>query len=48
MQLRQVSEVVAVDLAAGRVPSARYAEAVGELSGAVAQLQEATEPRGQW
>ena len=46
-QLRQVSEAVALDLAAGGAPSVRYAEAVGELSGAVALLQEATEPRGE-
>jgi hypothetical protein len=46
--LGAVGEQVALDLAAGRPPSADYARAVGALSGAVVELQQAIEPRARW
>jgi hypothetical protein len=47
-ELGEVGEAVARDLAAGRAPSGDYARAVGSLSGAVAELQRAIEPRARW
>ncbi len=47
-QLKDVSADLAADLSAGKAPTGAYAQAVGALSGAIAQLQEASEPRAAW
>lgn len=47
-QLKDVSADLAADLSAGRPPTGDYAHAVGGLSAAIAQLQEASEPRAAW
>jgi len=47
-QLKDVSADLAGDLSAGRAPTGDYAHAVGALSAAIAQLQEASEPRAAW
>lgn len=48
VQLQEISTGVAADLAAGREPSGDYARAVGALGAAIAELQEAAEPRAAW
>ena len=47
-KLRNVTAELAGDLAAGRAPSSGYVQSVATLSAAIAELQEASEPRAAW
>lgn len=47
-RLSALSAVIAADIASGEQPSVDYAVAIGTLSAAVAELQEAVQPTAAW
>ena len=47
-RLKDVASEFAADLAAGRDPGSDYVRSVASLSAAIAELQEASEPRAAW